>query len=96
MRELLAAAREGYEMVILDAPPLNVVTDAAVLGTHCDGVVMVARAGITEEAPLEYAVEQLASVRASLLGTVLNGVGEPRQDQYGGGRGRAYAYLHGS
>jgi succinoglycan biosynthesis transport protein ExoP len=96
MRELLSTAREGYEMVILDAPPLNLVTDAAVLGTHCDGVVMVARAGVTEEAPLEYAVEQLASVRAPLLGTVLNGVEEPHQEHYGSNKGRAYAYLRGS
>jgi capsular exopolysaccharide synthesis family protein len=96
MHELLAAARESYEMVILDAPPLNLVTDAAVLGTHCDGVVMVARAGITEEAPLEYAVEQLASVHAPLLGTVLNGVEEVHQEHYGSHKGRAYAYLRGN
>jgi len=96
MHELLASARESYEMVILDAPPLNLVTDAAVLGTHCDGVVMVARAGITEEAPLEYAVEQLASVHAPLLGTVLNGVEEVHQEHYGSNKGRAYAYLRGS
>jgi capsular exopolysaccharide synthesis family protein len=96
MRELLRNAREAYEMIILDAPPLNLVTDAAVLGTHCDGVVLVARAGITEESPLEYAVEQLASVRAPLLGTVLNGVEETRQDYYGSRPGRAQAYLRGS
>ena len=96
MRELLTTAREGYEMVILDAPPLNLVTDAAVLGTHCDGVVLVARAGITEEAPLEYAVEQLASVRAPLLGTVLNGVEASGQDHYGTRQGKAYAYLRAS
>jgi tyrosine-protein kinase Etk/Wzc len=96
MRELLAAARDQYEMVILDAPPLNLVTDAAVLGTHCDGVVLVARAGVTEETPLEYAVEQLASVRAPLLGTVLNGVESSGQDYYGSKQGRAYAYLRSS
>jgi tyrosine-protein kinase Etk/Wzc len=96
MREVLEAAREQYEMVILDAPPLNLVTDAAVLGAQCDGVILVARAGVTEEAPLEYAVEQLASVRAPLLGTVLNGVEAWRQDYYGSQQGRAHAYLRGS
>jgi capsular exopolysaccharide synthesis family protein len=96
MREMLETARGEYEMVILDAPQLNLVTDAAVLGTQCDGVILVARAGVTEEAPLEYAVEQLASVRAPLLGTVLNGVEEARQDYYGSQHGRARAYLRGS
>jgi len=93
MRNLVDEARGQYDMVILDAPPLNLVTDAAILGTHCDGVILVARSGVTEEAPLEYAVDQLRSVRAPLLGTVLNGVEETRQDYYGSRGKNAYAYL---
>jgi capsular exopolysaccharide synthesis family protein len=93
MGELLAQARADYDMVILDAPPLNLVTDAALLGIHCDGVVLVVRSGVTEEAPLEFAVEQLQSVRAPLLGIVLNGMEEAQQEYYGSrGRG-AYAYF---
>lgn len=92
MRALLQESLGRYEMVILDAPPLNLVNEAAVLGTYCDGVILVARAGITEESPLEFAVQQLRSVRAPLLGTVLNGVDEAQQDYYGRG-GRPHAYF---
>jgi tyrosine-protein kinase Etk/Wzc len=93
MRALLQESLARYEMLILDAPPLNLVTEAAVLGTYCDGVILVARAGITEESPLEYAVEQLRSVRAPLLGTVLNGIQQAHQDYYGARGRRAYAYF---
>ena len=93
MSDLLASMREAYDTVIFDAPPLNLVTDAALLGTRADGVVLVARAGVTEEGPLEYAVEQLESVRAPLLGTVLNGMDERRRDYYGSRAGKAYAYF---
>jgi succinoglycan biosynthesis transport protein ExoP len=93
MRVVLSEGLAHHEMVILDAPPLNLVSEAAVLGTYCDGVILVARAGITEESPLEYAVEQLRSVRAPLLGTVLNGVEVGSQDYYGSKSGRAYPYL---
>ena len=61
--------------MIFDAPPLNLVTDAALLGTRADGVVLVARAGVTEEEPLAYAVEQIERVHARLLGTVLHQLG---------------------
>jgi tyrosine-protein kinase Etk/Wzc len=93
MRALLAEGLAHHEMVILDAPPLNLVSEAAVLGTYCDGVILVARAGITEETPLEYAVERLRSLGAPLLGTVLNGVEAAGQDYYGSRSGRAHSYF---
>ncbi|HET7600173.1 MAG TPA: polysaccharide biosynthesis tyrosine autokinase, partial [Gemmatimonadales bacterium] len=61
MRELLDEAKTGYDVVIIDSPPLNVVTDAALLSAHVDGVVLVARAWVTDLEALAYAVEQLRS-----------------------------------
>ena len=40
--------RAEYDSVIVDTPPANVVADAAVIGAHSDGVIVVARAGVTE------------------------------------------------
>lgn len=93
MSRFLEVARERYDTVIFDAPPLNLVTDAALLGTLSDGIVLVARAGVTEDGPLEFAVHQIQQVRAPLLGTVLNGLDERRQEHYGGRYGKAYAYF---
>lgn len=92
MRRLLEGLEQHYDMIILDAPPLNLVTDAALLGTNADGVVVVARAGRTESAGLAYAVEQLRSVRAPVLGTVLNDVDFEGRAKYYGNNGTYGAY----
>ncbi len=83
MTELLRDTGGRYDTVVMDAPPLNLVTDGALLGARADGVVLVVRAGITEEEPLAHAIEQIERVHASLLGTVLNGVDERRPGYYG-------------
>lgn len=93
MRELLERLEADYEAVILDAPPLNVVTDAALLGTNSDGVVVVARAGVTERAGVVYAIEQLRAVRAPVLGSVLNDV-DARKDRYYGSYVAAAHYRY--
>ncbi len=95
MRTLLAALTERYDAVILDSPPLNLVTDAAVLGTNTDGVVLVARASVTPKQALSFASEQIRNVRATLLGSVLNDVDYRRDAKYYGGYGSyGYAYQH--
>ncbi|GMV05460.1 MAG: chromosome partitioning protein ParA [Gemmatimonadota bacterium] len=95
MKELLASLRKQYEIVILDSPPLNLVTDAAVLGASADGVVLVARAGATEKGALRYAQEQLEAVRAPIAGVVLNDVDYAgRGKYYGSGYGYGYYYRY--
>jgi len=74
MRDLLRHAREEYDLVIVDTPPVNVITDAAVLAANADGVIIVARVGVTQSPALSYAVEQLRHVRAAVLGVVLNDI----------------------
>ncbi len=93
MRTVLTHLEAEYDAVLLDAPPMNLVTDAAVLGTNADGVIVVARAGITARGALEYAVEQLRAVRAPILGSVLNDIDQKRDRYYGGGYGVASGYF---
>ncbi len=90
MRTLLIELRQQFDMILLDSPPLNLVTDAAVLGAEADGAIVVARAGATDRGALRYAMDQLHAVRAHVSGTVLN-------DLDYSGRGRYYgsAYGHG-
>jgi capsular exopolysaccharide synthesis family protein len=89
MSELLARVREEYDMVILDTPPVNVISDAAVLGAMADGVILVARVGVTDASALSYAVEQLGHVRAAVLGVVLNDIDLRRDAAYD----RSYKYT---
>ncbi len=82
MVDLLRRLAEQFEAVILDAPPVNMLTDAAVLGANADGVLIVARAGVTQSGALEYAMQQLQLVHAQVLGVLLNDIDFERDAAY--------------
>ncbi len=63
-----------YDYVILDSPPVLAVTDAAVLSTLVDGVVMVTRAFQTRKELSQHALRRLTDVGAHVAGVVLNAV----------------------
>ena len=71
MEVLLEKLRESYDYVILDTPPIGVVTDAAVLASQTDGVLVVVRTGQSERGPVTQAVEQLEYGNARILGFVM-------------------------
>ncbi|GAA4206657.1 polysaccharide biosynthesis tyrosine autokinase [Streptosporangium oxazolinicum] len=90
MREMLAQLTEMYDMVIIDAPPLLPVTDAATLGALCDGALLVTRHGKTRREHMVRATELLASINVRVVGTVLNFV--PLKDNSYFGYGYGYGY----
>ncbi|UUZ61698.1 polysaccharide biosynthesis tyrosine autokinase [Nocardioides sp. B-3] len=68
MEKLLADLRSDFDVVILDAPPLLPVTDAALLSTRADGAVVVTHHGSTTRDQLAHAVDRLDSVDAKVPG----------------------------
>ncbi|HEX8337187.1 MAG TPA: CpsD/CapB family tyrosine-protein kinase [Pyrinomonadaceae bacterium] len=76
---VLSEARRMFDYVIIDAPPLGIFTDAAVLINRADGALIVARAGRTRYAALERLLEPLP--RERLLGVILNGSDEELNEQ---------------
>ena len=73
MNELIAEAVKKYDRVILDGPPVLLVSDALILATQVDGVIMVTRAVNNSKGALKRAREKLLKVNARILGGVLNG-----------------------
>jgi capsular exopolysaccharide synthesis family protein len=71
MTILLEELRHRFDMVIIDAPPLLPVTDAAVLAHATDGALFVCRHGHTSRELVAKALENLQTVNAALIGTVL-------------------------
>ncbi len=69
-KEILREAREMFDYVIIDAPPLGIFTDAAVLINHADGAMLVVRSGQTKYAAVDRILEALP--RERMLGVVLN------------------------
>jgi tyrosine-protein kinase Etk/Wzc len=89
LRQLLVWAKARYDYAIIDTAPVNVAADAALIAPKCDGVVLVARAGVTEREAIEFAVEQLTMVHAPIAGAVLNDVDVRRDGAYD----RTYRYY---
>jgi succinoglycan biosynthesis transport protein ExoP len=89
MIELVQLLGAHADIVILDAPPLLPVTDAAVLSTVCDGALIVARHGHTRRDQLAAADEAVTKVGGRVLGVLLNRV--PRR-----GAGKGYGYEYGN
>jgi len=73
MQRFLDEARRKFDIIIFDSPPLNAATDAIVIGTQVDAVVLVIRAGITDRNVAKQKLEMFKNVPARLLGVVLNG-----------------------
>jgi capsular exopolysaccharide synthesis family protein len=87
MREILRKLRERYDQIIIDTPPIGAVTDAAVIATMVDGVVLVVHAGKTRRQIVGRGLEQLRYINAPIIGVILNNLKL--------GRGRYYpGYYH--
>jgi receptor protein-tyrosine kinase len=90
MRTLLEDLRELNDFVVIDAPPLLAVSDAALLAVMSDGCVMTTRFGATRREQLTEAAATLDRIDAKLLGVVLNRV--PQSVAKGHGYGYGYGY----
>ncbi|WP_163617006.1 polysaccharide biosynthesis tyrosine autokinase [Microbacterium sp. B35-30] len=71
MWQMLEEMRRAFDYVIIDAPPLLAVTDAAVLTRLTTGAILVAASGSTRKPQLAAAVNSIASADAKLLGVVM-------------------------
>ncbi|MEM6449043.1 MAG: cobalamin biosynthesis protein CobQ [Cyanobacteria bacterium P01_D01_bin.105] len=81
MQKFLRDARSRFDMVILDAPALTRCDDALLLETQTDGLILVARPGITEKAVLDAAIEELEfNESVELLGAIVNAAKVSAQD----------------
>ena len=74
MRDLLASLREKFTHIIVDSPPAISFTDASILSTLVDGVILVVHGGRSSRAVVRRAKQQLLDVGANLFGIVLNNV----------------------
>jgi len=75
---LLEQAKLQFDLVVIDTPPINLVTDAAPIAAVSDAVLLVVRNSITTWDGLELTLERLGRARSYVVGAVLNDV-EPRR-----------------
>jgi succinoglycan biosynthesis transport protein ExoP len=95
MQKLITGLEQQFDYVLIDAPPLLPVTDAALLARHTGGALLVVAAGRTHKNQLKGAIESLAHVNASVAGLVMTMVPTKGPDAYGYARygyGAGYGY----
>ena len=88
MKQLLAQLREEYDYVLIDAPPVIAVTDAAVLASKVDGVVLVLDSGNVRPEMAQQAQKLIQAANGKLLGAILNKVEIDEEHSY-------YYYYYG-
>ena len=74
MQQFIAKSANDYDYVILDTPPINTVADAQIISAYVDGVVLVAKSGITTTDELQEAIGTVKRAGGNLCGAVLNGL----------------------
>ncbi len=79
-QQVLRDLDERYDRLIFDSPPVSPVTDATILSSFVDGVMLVVKAGRTQKALLGRSIDQLRKVNANIVGVVLNDVDVTRRN----------------
>jgi capsular exopolysaccharide synthesis family protein len=92
-QSLFDRVSEMFDMVIIDAPPLLPVSDAAIIARDVDGAILVVRHGKTTKEQLRQAGMRLNQVGATLLGTMVNMTPRRGAKAYGYGYGYGYEYA---
>ena len=89
--DLLEQLKERFDYVILDAPPVSLVTDAAILGRIADGAILVVRSRYAPRETVKLAKQKLTSVGVKIFGVVLTRFEEKKVHR---NTGYAYSYQY--
>lgn len=89
VRDVLSALAPDFDLIVIDTPPINLLADAALLGSASDAVMLVVRVGHTQVEDLRYAMDQLDSTGAPVIGTLLNDIDLQKNSRDDG----SYRYL---
>lgn len=83
MKDVMLQLKQLYDVIIIDAPPVGVVTDAAILSTIVDGTILVVASGKTEIDGAKRAKQLLENVGARILGVVMTMMPVSKKGYYG-------------
>lgn len=97
---MLYKLSENFDYIIIDTPPVDMVTDAAVISSYVSGTVLVLKQGYTDKERFEDTVKTLKKVDANILGYILNAVDEKKYSykygHYSSYYGRYYSKYYGT
>lgn len=82
LTELMQVARENYDVILFDTPPMLNMSDARVIARHSDGVILIARANRTSRDSIKDARRLFAEDRSRVIGAVLNDWNPKKSSRY--------------
>lgn len=81
-RQLIQGLSEGFDLVVLDSPPVMAVADASIIANAASAVLFVVGAGATSREVAQAAIDRLTAAQAQVIGVVLNKADLDRRDEY--------------
>ena len=94
MKALLQDLRSRYDYVIIDTPPVLLISDALALATEVDGTVLVCRHQVSYVSDISRALNALEFAKANVLGVVVNDYKASQSGKYYGGYKKYYYYNY--
>lgn len=93
--KLIESLKYNYEYIVIDTPPVGLVSDASIIGTKTDGVVIVTRSMYSNHRSIKDIIGQFKFSKCNILGFVLNDFALARSGSYGYRYGYGYKYGYG-
>ncbi|WP_386685016.1 GumC family protein [Loktanella sp. R86503] len=94
--DFMKAARAEYDYIIIDTPPVLLVSDARVIGPHADAIIYVVNWDKTTKTQVNEGLRQLAAVNLKVTGLALTQIDPKGMQRYGYGKGYGYGYGGGA
>lgn len=82
INDIIKKFNQPNDLVIIDVPPVNTMTDASIISTMVDGTIVVIPQGVAEKKKIKLALKQLKNVNANILGAVMNMSSDELSDNY--------------
>ena len=95
MGAILEKLSEEYSMILIDTPPVNVVTDAMELAKYISGIVVVLRYGVTTNEDAEDAIKKIEFAKMNMLGFIMNDIKMKKSGYYSSKYKGKYYYKKG-
>jgi len=90
LAELLQWAKQNYDRIIIDSPPLGPVGDAQVLANHADSILLVTRIGVSRRRGLRFVLKRFSELGVPVFGCIANDVKMSISGMFSGAEGYGY------
>src|SRR5690625_2687928 len=93
-RDQILSLQKQYDHILIDTPPYGIITDSAPMIRLADGIIVVARFGVTKVNELDSTLENLKRIKARVMGTVLNAYNHAESADYYNRASNQYYYSY--